>query len=110
MTVIVTGGREYTDRDKVFTELKKLNPALIIEGGAKGADRLARRYAIASKTPWKTYDADWTTYGKLAGGIRNGQMLKDWPDAVVLAFPGNIGTANCVRQAKTRKMTVIKVD
>ena len=109
MTIIVTGGRDYKDRDKVFTELEKLKPTLIIEGGASGADRLAQRWAIASQIPFITYEADWDQHGKLAGPMRNRKMLTENPHATVLAFPGDKGTANCVSTALALKMTVIKV-
>ena len=46
MEVIVTGGRYYDNRAKVYEELDKLKPTKIIQGGASGADFIAKSYAI----------------------------------------------------------------
>lgn len=110
MEVIVTGGRDFKDKDMIAKNLSKLNPTLVIEGGAKGADRLAREWAKANGVDFKTVDADWTKYGLGAGHKRNRAMLDMFPNAVVLAFPGNKGTRNCVLQATARKRTVIKAE
>lgn len=107
--VIVTGGRFYKDFDRVFKTLFELAPDLVIEGGATGADRFARDWAIQNKVPFETFDADWTTHGKMAGRIRNRDMLFAHRDALVVAFPGNSGTEHCVATAKIFKHTVLRI-
>lgn len=104
--IIVTGGRDFTDQEAVFTILDILDPDLIIQGGAKGADLLAARWADSRGKEYKTYHADWDEHGKAAGHIRNRKMLVSHPDATVVAFQGGRGTANCVDQATKLKMTV----
>ncbi len=47
----------------------------VISGGAKGADDMAIEYAKARGIPLEVFHADWGKYGKLAGPIRNKQML-----------------------------------
>ena len=76
--------------------------SLIIEGGASGADTLARYWAKHNKVAFQTYKADWEKYGKRAGTIRNELMLKEHPDIDgVIAFPsGGPGTAHMMRIAK----------
>jgi hypothetical protein len=80
--------------------------AVIIQGGARGADEHARTWAKDRGIPVETYAADWKQYGRAAGPIRNGVMLAESrPDGVV-AFPGGSGTADCVRQAKALGLKV----
>jgi len=108
-TIIVTGGRDYDDFNMVQDVLDLFKPTLIVQGGANGADTLARHYADSEKVKCITYEADWTKHGKAAGPIRNRLMLMEYPNAVVIAFPGGAGTANCVKQAISRNMIVLEV-
>lgn len=104
MRLLVTGGRDYTDKWFVFQTLDLIHAkrpiTLLIEGGQTGADRLARMWAISRGIPFETVDADWKRYGHAAGPIRNKAMLNDWTPDGVVAFPGDRGTANMRRQAK----------
>lgn len=108
-TIVVTGGREYSDKTKVKEVLDLIRPDFIVQGGATGADQLAKEWADANGIKCHTEEAEWTKYGKPAGHIRNAKMLDDNPTAIVVAFPGNKGTANCIKNAKDRLMIVLKV-
>jgi len=110
MKVIVTGGRDYSDANMVDDVLDLFKPTMIVQGGAFGADRLARMYAEFYKIECVTMSADWEKHGKAAGPIRNVEMLKAHPDAVVVAFPGGRGTANCVQYACEMNMIVLRVE
>lgn len=103
MKVIVCGGRDFTDTQHVHNWLDKFHGSkpisLIIEGGARGADRIARNWAQLREIPFQTFLADWESYGRRAGILRNQTMLNQHPDAVI-AFPGGRGTANMVFIAK----------
>lgn len=110
--VIVTGGRNYQDKERVFRALDCERPMLVVTGGAKGADELAGRWVEQQGNPdveLRVYFADWETHGRAAGPKRNRRMLLAHPEAIVLAFPGGRGTANCVQQARELGMTVIEV-
>ena len=113
MKIIVTGGRDYsgeTNKFYLFFVLAKIRLLdEIIQGGATGADELAREFAKQNNIKCTTYHADWGNHGRAAGPIRNEQMLKENPDAVILAFPGGRGTADCVKKAKALKMRVIEI-
>jgi predicted Rossmann-fold nucleotide-binding protein len=104
MRVLVCGGRNYVDRDAVYRELDataaKHGWLTIIEGGAAGADRLGRKWAKLHFHGVVTVEADWPTYGKAAGPIRNARMLSEAKPDLVLAFPGGVGTMDMVRQAR----------
>lgn len=117
MMVLVCGGREFDDWHLLNERLTSLYSSFddeaihmeIIEGGAKGADFLARVWAKYRNLPWHEEKADWTKYGKAAGGIRNQVMLDKYHPNVVIAFPGGTGTADMVRRAKAAGIEVIEV-
>lgn len=111
MRVLVCGGRNYgetrSEREKVYRTLDAMPIQVVIEGGALGADYVARAWAKLNAVPVETFEADWKQYGKAAGPRRNQQMLEDGKPDVVVAFPGGRGTADMVRRAKTAGVTVI---
>jgi YspA, cpYpsA-related SLOG family len=110
MRVLVCGGREYSDLGRVFGVLNPLleqHPDLeIIEGGATGADTLARDWAHAKNVPVQTFKANWKLYGKRAGYIRNVQMLEEGKPDMVIAFPGGPGTGMMVNLADKANVSV----
>jgi hypothetical protein len=110
--VLVCGGRDYDDVDLITIVLDNLRiefgTLFIVQGGAKGADLLARKYAIANGLPCATVHANWGFYGPTAGPIRNGWMLGLNID-VVIAFFGGRGTADMVRRAKSAGIEVREI-
>lgn len=113
MKVLVCGGRDYHDYIHLSQTLLSLFPALkdddlIISGGAPGADRMAEQFAKDWNIPIVVVRAEWETYGKRAGYLRNVKMADLVPDLVV-AFPGGEGTAMMVRIAEERGIPVKKV-
>ena len=111
MRVVVCGGRDFSNADFVFGRLDKLHEQCpiteLMQGGAKGADALARDWARARGIKRWVCKADWDQYGKAAGPKRNARMLEWGPDAVI-AFPGGRGTANMVKQSKAAGVKVIE--
>jgi hypothetical protein len=109
-TVLVTGGRDYTDRATVFRALNALyrkHPNLIVLHGAcpTGADALAQEWAVANERPYIGIPAEWSRFGPSAGPRRNAILIHYLPDGAV-AFPGGLGTADCVKQATAAGLTV----
>lgn len=120
MRVLVCGGREFDDWLLLNETLKRLYTSCgtesltVIQGGAKGADFLARVWCkymnlTCLKVSHEEYPADWKQYGKIAGSIRNQQMLDKGKPDLVVAFPGGRGTADMVRRAKKAGVEVIEV-
>jgi hypothetical protein len=107
LTVLVCGGRFFGDRawlGSVLGEIHRVTPITkIVEGGALGADRLARQWAVARGIAVSTFEADWKVHGRAAGPMRNARMLDLAKPDMVVAFPGGSGTANMVRQAVERQ-------
>lgn len=97
MKVLACGGRDYSDRAHVFQILDLIHArrpiTLLIEGGARGADRLAREWAICTGVPYVTYEANWRI-GRFAGQARNLRMLKEGRPDFIVAFPGGAGTSH----------------
>lgn len=115
MRVLVCGGRDYQDSRRVYAVLDKLHAEAgidcIIEGGARGADALARSWA---EHPYgcghvETYEADWESQGTFAGPARNARMLAEGRPDVVIAFPGGRGTADMVRKARRAGVKVVEI-
>jgi len=111
ITVLVTGGRHYNDWGHVSTTLdvilSRTGRVHVVQGGAAGADALAKRWAWRHRMPSTTYVARWDRHGLAAGGIRNQQMLdQEWP-RFVLAFPGGSGTKDMKERAQRAEVPVI---
>ena len=110
MRVLVTGGRDYSDRESVFFELhglaEKYGWLTVIQGGATGADALAREWAELCYHGLVSVKANWTKFGPSAGPMRNEKMLVSGKPDLVLAFPGGRGTADMVRRAKAAGVPV----
>jgi predicted Rossmann-fold nucleotide-binding protein len=104
MKVIICGGRDFNNLSAVRHALTaahgKRPITLLIEGGAAGADRLAREWAAANGVLHVTVMADWKRYGPAAGPIRNAEMLREYKPDAVIAFPGGTGTADMVTIAR----------
>lgn len=111
MRVLVCGGRDYSDIERVYAELDSIHQArpitCIIEGGAKGADYLACRWSAArGLSEHARFNADWTLHGKAAGPKRNQKMLDEGKPTLVVAFPGGRGTADMISRAKKAGVVV----
>lgn len=78
--LLVAGSRSFDDygllenKLDLFLSNKTSKEITIIEGGARGADRLAKEYAINRGYKYIEFPADWNTYGRSAGYRRNEQM------------------------------------
>lgn len=109
LKVLVCGGRNYGDERRVAECLdivhKRYFIDTIIEGGAYGADRLCKAWAESNGIKVKTFLPNWKKYGKSAGPIRNKEMLSAKPH-VLIAFPGNYGTDNMIKQAEAAGIRV----
>ncbi len=111
--VLVCGGRDYADRDAMWSFLDLGHRAgaieVLIHGGARGADRLAGEWAKQRGVVVLVYPANWKIYGPSAGPLRNQRMLDLGRPDVVVAFPGGDGTADMVRRAVRAGVRVVEV-
>jgi len=108
MKVLICGSRDWEYGGAVYKRLRDLpQGSLVITGAARGADRLADFYARQLGHDTKRFPADWETFGKRAGFIRNVQMLEQEPD-LVIAFQknGSRGTQHTIDEARKRGIPV----
>lgn len=112
MKVLVSGSRHFQDKEKMEGVLKGFEISCIIEGEARGADRLAREYAERQGIPVMSFPAKWDLYGKAAGAIRNTEMLRVGQPDLVVAFraPDSRGTKNMIDQAREAEIETVVVD
>lgn len=117
MRVLVCGDRHWSDYDCIVRYLSYLHRVYgieqVINGGASGADTMAAMAAHALNIPSCTIHASWSAYGRRAGPIRNGEMLRYQPD-LVLAFHERLheskGTKDMIAQENRAKVPVVHVD
>ena len=111
MRLLVCGSRTWTDRPRLRQVLDQVvsdhsdGQVTVIEGDARGADRLAGQLAHQRGWRLERYPADWTHQGRAAGFRRNARMLRQGrPDLVVAFTVGPLqesrGTADMVRRAQ----------
>lgn len=78
-------------KDKVF---------LIVSGGARGADSLAEKWADENNIKTLIHKPDWDRYGKIAGFLRNTDIVAD-SDIIIGFWDGmSAGTENSINMAK----------
>ena len=80
----------------------------VIEGDARGADRMAGEWAQCHGVQNLKFRAEWEKLGRKAGPIRNQLMLDEGRPDLVVAFPGGRGTADMVRRARAAGIDVIE--
>ena len=82
--VIIAGGRDFNDYEYMSIKLNELfkdqnvfnNKAIkVISGMATGADTLGIRYADDHKLTKILFPANWNGYPRIAGFLRNNDML-----------------------------------
>lgn len=128
MRLVVFGGRDYSDQrtfDHFMAGAVRAGLSVVIEGGAPGADRMARKYAEKHGIPFEEYAADWdnidrpgaiirrrrdgSLYDAGAGFLRNQQMLDEGKPDMGLSFPGGNGTADMLTRCDAAGLKVIEV-
>ena len=102
--ILICGDRNYKDWIKVQDYLNTIpRTAIIIHGGARGADSLAGNLATSLKMKVIKFPAEWDKYGKAAGVLRNQQMLDDGHPDLVVYFHKDIenskGTKDMIKRA-----------
>lgn len=118
LTLVVAGSRDLGDGayahvsaaiDRWCAEHANGKEVRIVEGGARGADRLAAQYARVRMVPHRQVRALWHVHGRGAGPIRNQQMIDEADGLVVVRFPDSRGSADVLRRARSRGIPVVDV-
>jgi hypothetical protein len=115
--VIVTGSRRWTNPALIEAALDRIAPIygdrlVIVHGAARGADTIARAWAIRNGIRHEPHPAKWNEHrgqlgGNPAGVIRNQEMV-DAGAHLVIAFPlaGGRGTQDCMARAEQAHIPV----
>lgn len=111
--LIVAGGRDFTDVDRIVQEVyglmvKELKDfeIVIVQGEARGADRLAKLAAQRLNMKCEGYPADWDKHQKAAGPIRNRQMAEVAHGLLAFWDGESKGTADMIRVMRTHGKNV----
>lgn len=114
MRVLICGDREWADYEAIERVVWRMpSGSVVIEGDARGADKMAGMAAAARGLEVLVFPAQWDMYGKRAGVLRNQQMLDDGkPDIVVYchdALDESKGTKDMVARATKAGIPVYNV-
>ena len=116
----MTGSREWTNyqlvADTLGAWIDEHDPdgtATLVYGDCQtGADRQARSFWLTAGGPIETHPANWQRYGKVAGPLRNQEMVDAGADKCIAFFKrgaANRGTADCVARARAAGIPVQEV-
>jgi hypothetical protein len=121
LRLLVCGSRTWTDGallahavEQVVAEHGQDRAGVVlIEGDARGADRLAGTLAEARGWGLEVYPADWQRHGRTAGMRRNALMLRQGRPERVIACTDDLavsrGTADMIRRARSAGIPVLVV-
>lgn len=102
MNVAVIGSRGFRDYTFLSKTLRQFSISKIISGGALGADRLARRFALTYRINFLEFKPDYELHGKVAPLIRNHSIISS-ADVVVAFWDGkSSGTAHALHIARRK--------
>lgn len=106
MVTLICGGRNFGDYAQFKAAMENLPfaPSVIVQGGARGADLLAKLWAKENNVHCAEIPALWQD-GESAGHARNAAMLTLGIQYVV-AFPGGAGTKDMVRRSEAAGLPV----
>ena len=108
MKTIIAGSREITDYAVLLQAIKGCPFPItsVVSGCARGVDTLGEQYAQENNLKLYKFPADWSTYGKRAGYIRNAEMA-DNAEALLAVWDGNSrGTKHMINTAIQKGMEV----
>jgi len=107
MHIIIVGCRDFNDysvlEKEILDHIGKFIGKIeieIISGGASGADALGERFAQEHNLPLKVVPADWKTYGRSAGFLRNEQMARMAGTLIAFWDGKSRGTKDMIDTAK----------
>lgn len=111
MKLIIAGGRDFNDKQRMWDELKKLHSQGVIDeqvelvtGMARGADMCGYEIFKEHNAKIHQFIPDWNSLGKSAGFIRNAEMGA-FADAALIFWDGQSkGTKHMIEyMARHRK-------
>ena len=114
--LLIAGSRNFEDReifDRVTEEIIDGDHqfTVIVEGGASGADTMAREYAQEHDMRHIEFKAEWKKYGRAAGPKRNDEMIAfiKEKNGMALYFwdEESRGTKQCIDSARRKGIDIV---
>lgn len=114
---LVAGSRDFEDvrtLERVIGDVIAphtfFDEIVIVEGGARGVDTMAREYAKKRGLQWIEIKPNWKQYGRAAGPKRNDEMVRlvaEHEGEAVFFWDGQSkGTAQCIKSARKSGLKV----
>jgi hypothetical protein len=115
--VLVTGDRHWDCTTVATTAICRLSAEhgdlVIVAGGATGVDSAFARVAHLARVRVECVPADWATFGRRAGPLRNQAMVDRGADVCLAChrdLASSRGTKDCVRRALKAGIPVYLID
>jgi hypothetical protein len=108
MRVIIAGSRDVSDPaivDHVIRE-SGLPITEVVSGGCRGVDTLGERWAMTHSLPVARFPANWHRFGRMAGPLRNSEMIAYAEAAIVVRYLDSKGSADLEYKARNCHMPV----
>ena len=110
MKIGVVGSRDFDDYKKLEKELNKIEGiTVIVSGGAKGADTLAREFAEKNDIKLTEFKPDYEQYGRGAP-LRRNKKIVEYSDQIIAFWDGESkGTKNTIdiAERENKRVTII---
>lgn len=112
MRVIIAGSRGITSAITVSLAMQKaaeqgIVPTTVLSGCAPGVDKLGEQWASVRGIPVERHPANWASYPRTAGRLRNVEMAHA-ADALVAIWDGaSPGTRHMIKTAEARGLQVL---
>lgn len=113
LRIIVAGGRDFNNYEllkrtvnQFISDNSEVDPYIVC-GRARGADTLGEKFAREYNYRICYFPANWDTYGKSAGFVRNVEMAEN-ADALVAFWDGkSSGTKHMIETARKYGLKVL---
>lgn len=101
MRVAIVGSRTFQNLQLVRDYVRDLpNDTIVVSGGARGVDRTAEDEAQKRGLKTAIFLAAWDEFGKVAGLLRNSDIVKNCDRLVAFHRQGSRGTADSIAKAR----------
>jgi len=105
--LVICGSRTFEDYGKFEKELNKqiegLKVDLILSGGCRGVDAMAKNYAQLNGYEHKELKANWRRFGRGAGPMRNTELAKQGTSTIGFWDGESKGTYDMLKKAKNHE-------
>ncbi len=111
MNIAFVGSRNFPDWSLIQKEIDALPVGVtVISGGARGVDSVSIELAKKRGLAVRVFTADWASYGKAAGMIRNQEIVKHSDEVIAFWDGKSRGTKNTIKltMAANKPLRIIR--